>query len=206
MGIEQVNQELILVERVKKGDRQAFAELVRNHQRGLTRLAFRFVRDLATAEDVVQDTFIKAYQKIDSFAARSSFKSWLYQILVNTARNHLRDHRGEAPMQETLMVAILPQAEKALLDESLKSLVQAEINQLPLKQRTALVLRIFEDLSFKEIAEIMSCPYDTAKANYRHAILRLQKTFSNYEDLTTSTQEPYLLTACNNHFSMEVDS
>src|ERR1700735_1358620 len=79
-----------LVREIKGGDRSAFSELVRRHQKAIYRLALRFTRDHGTAEDIVQDTFVKAYQKLDSFEERSSFKSWLFRIAINTAKNRLR--------------------------------------------------------------------------------------------------------------------
>lgn len=68
-------------------------------------------------------------------------------------------------------------------------ILQKEVDKLPLKQKTALVLRVYEDLSFNEIADIMECPYDTAKANYRHALLKLRQTFEAQEELKNWTEE-----------------
>ncbi len=70
--------DLELVEKVKAGDRHSFSELVRRHQRSVLRLSLRFVKDMDTAEDVTQDAFIKAYEKLNSFEARASFQSWLF--------------------------------------------------------------------------------------------------------------------------------
>ncbi|MFN7262841.1 MAG: RNA polymerase sigma factor, partial [Pseudobdellovibrionaceae bacterium] len=76
-----------IVSLVIEGDRKAFSTLVKRHQKPLLRLAYRFVKDLDAAEDVVQESFIKAYERLSSFEARSTFKSWLFQICVNTAKN-----------------------------------------------------------------------------------------------------------------------
>lgn len=164
-----------LVEEVRIGDRKAFSELVRRHQKSMMRLALRLTRDLNMAEDIVQDSFIKAFQKIDLFEGRASFKSWLYQITLNTARNKLRTVHRESASIDTLTLSESSVAETRLVDIDIKSVVRGEIAKLPSKQRRALSLRIFDDLSFKEIAQIMDCPYDTAKANYRHALLKLKK-------------------------------
>src|SRR5579862_2370400 len=79
-----------LVREIKAGNRAAFSELVTRHQKAIYRLALRFTRDHGTAEDIVQDTFVKAYQKLESFEERSSFKSWLFRIAINTSKNKLR--------------------------------------------------------------------------------------------------------------------
>ena len=67
--------------------------------------------------------------------------------------------------------------------------IHAEIEKLPFKQKTALILRVYEDLSFAEIATIMQCPYDTAKANYRHALLKLKETFEKQTELRQWTED-----------------
>ena len=173
-----MKSDIELVSEVRSGNRKSFSELVQRHQRTLLRLSLRFTKEQALAEDIVQESFIKAYQKIHLFEGRSSFKSWLYQIALNTARNKYRSRFGEnAPETVNLddvPLGIDPGAETGMLKADMKKFIQAEVERLPERQRIALTLRIFEDLSFKEIAEIMQCPYDTAKANYRHALLKLK--------------------------------
>lgn len=190
MGLGQDERtDLELVESVKQGNRQAFSELVKRHQRGLLRLSLRFMKDLGAAEDVVQESFIKAYEKISGFEGRSSFKSWLYQITVNTARNKIRENRHDMTDIETVHLAVSAEAETTLVHSAIADLLQTEVEKLPFRQRTALMLRVYEDLSFHEISEIMDCPYDTAKANYRHALLKLKQVFEDRQDLRTWTQQ-----------------
>ena len=166
--------DLELVEKVRNGNRAAFSELVTRHQRLLLRLALRMTRDLEMAEDIVQEAFIKAYQNIGRFEGRASFRSWIYQITVNTAKNKLRARKNDCVDIDNINLAIPSKAEWGLMEEDVKEVIQNEIDQLPDRQRTALNLRIYEDMSFKEIAQIMNCPYDTAKANYRHALMKLR--------------------------------
>jgi RNA polymerase sigma-70 factor, ECF subfamily len=172
-----------LVQEVKQGDKKAFSELVHRHQRTLLRMSLRFTREPALAEDIVQDSFIKAYQKIHLFEGRSSFKSWLFQIALNTAKNRFRERSHELMNLEDLRVGTDPGAETGLLRADLKKRIRVEVDKLPERQRIALNLRIYEDLSFKEIAAIMECPYDTAKANYRHALLKLRERLSEMDEL-----------------------
>ncbi|WP_409478089.1 RNA polymerase sigma factor [Pseudobdellovibrio sp. HCB154] len=181
--------DLQLVEEVRNGQRASFSELVKRHQKGLLRLSMRFVKDLDIAQDVVQESFIKTYEKLNSFEGRSSFKSWLYQITVNTARNKLREDRYDYSDIEDVQLGIDPQAEKSLVHRAVGEILNTEVEKLPFKQKTALVLRVYEDMSFSEIAEVMECPYDTAKANYRHALLKLKEVFEDRAELKSWTNE-----------------
>jgi RNA polymerase sigma-70 factor, ECF subfamily len=181
--------DLQLVEEVRSGQRASFSVLVKRHQKGLLRLSMRFVKDLDVAQDVVQESFIKTYEKLNSFEGRSSFKSWLYQITVNTARNKLREDRYDYSDIEDVQLGIDPMAEKSLVHRAVGEILNAEVEKLPFKQKTALVLRVYEDMSFSEIAEVMECPYDTAKANYRHALLKLKEVFEDRAELKTWTNE-----------------
>ncbi|MCM2280555.1 MAG: sigma-70 family RNA polymerase sigma factor [Bdellovibrionaceae bacterium] len=179
-----MKSDIELVEDVKAGDRRAFSELVQRHQRALLRLSLRFLREPSLAEDVVQESFIKAYEKIHLFEGRSSFKSWLFQIAVNTAKNRLRSLPHEFVNIDDVHLGIDPGAENGMVREDLRKVIRSEVDRLPERQRLALSLRIFEDLSFKEIAQIMACPYDTAKANYRHGLMRLKERLETLQGQT----------------------
>lgn len=189
MGRDLEITDLELVERVRSGDRLSFSELVKRHQRGLLRLSLRFVKDMGLAEDVVQESFIKAFEKLNSFEGRSSFKSWMFQITVNTARNKIREMRHETTDIDSVHLAVAAVAETGMVHTAIADILHDEVEKLPFKQRTALVLRVYEDMSFKEISEIMECPYDTAKANYRHALLKLRQVFEEQHELRHWTEE-----------------
>ena len=168
--------DLALVKQVTQGNKTAFNMLVRNHQRGVYAIVFSMMKDHDTTDDIVQDTFIKAYKNIQSFEGKSSFKSWLYSIAINTAKNTLKaSSLRDMVDYETVVLHVTPRACENIEEQELQSLLSAEIEKLPSKQKMALTLRIFDELPFKEIAEIMECPYDTAKANFRHAINSLRK-------------------------------
>lgn len=178
-----------LVAEIRLGFKSSFSELVKRHQKGLMRMSLRFVKDMDIAQDVVQEAFIKSYEKLNSFEGRSSFKSWLYQIAVNTARNKLRDNKHNTTDVEEVHLAVSAVAETTLVHTAVSEVLQTEVDKLPFRQKTALVLRIYEDLSFKEIADIMECPYDTAKANYRHALMKLKEKFELQPELKSWTEE-----------------
>lgn len=175
--------DLELVDEVKAGEGKAFTELVKRHQTALLRVCSRMTRDNELAEDIVQESFVKAYRKIGLFEGRSSFKSWLFQIAINTARNKLRSQRFELVNIDDVNMATNESVEASLIHLDVKAILRTEVEKLPEKQRRALELRIYEDLSFNEIAQIMECPYDTAKANYRHGVLKIKSALENNEML-----------------------
>ncbi|MGE3975820.1 MAG: RNA polymerase sigma factor [Bdellovibrionales bacterium] len=183
-----MKSDLELVWAVKQGNSNAFSELVLRHQKGLFRLLWRVTRDQTMAEDVVQETFIKAYQKIQLFEERSSFKSWLFRIGINTATNSLRSRKSDTYNIDDVHISTAATGERDLVYRDLQILVAKELEKLPDRQKTALMLRIFEDLSFQEIAVIMECPYDTAKANYRHGLLKVKASLEK-QDWVKSLKE-----------------
>ncbi len=186
---QNLKTDMQLIEEVRQGQRASYSELVKRHQRGLLRLSMRFMKDMDVAQDVVQDAFIKAYEKLNLFEGRSSFKSWIYQIAVNTARNKLRENRYEFTNIDDVHLSVSATAESGLVHRAVGEIIQSEVDRLPFKQKTALVLRVYEDMSFAEIAEVMECPYDTAKANYRHALLKLKETFELRSELRKWTED-----------------
>ena len=185
--IEKSDQDLI--QEVRAGQRSSFSELVKRHQRGLLRLSMRFMKDLDISQDVVQEAFIKAFEKLHMFEGRASFKSWLYQIAVNTARNKLRENRYDFTNIDDVHLGVSATAEKGMVHAAVSEMIKEQVDRLPFKQKTALVLRVYEDMSFAEIAEVMDCPYDTAKANYRHALMKLKESFEHQTELRKWTED-----------------
>lgn len=172
-----------LVERVQNGDHAAFEVLVRLHYRAAYNLAFRFMKDHGAADDVVQDSFLKAHKAIQGFRQDAAFKSWLLRITANTAKNALRSkhHKARVDMEEVDMGSTHGDF-SAMEREQTSKVLQWAISQLPEKQKVALQLRIFEDMSFKEVAAAMESPFDTAKANFRHALINLRKILKASKD------------------------
>lgn len=163
-----------LVRKTRDGYPDAFSILVRRYQKPLHSLSMRYVRDTQLAEDVVQESFLKAFEKLASFQFRSAFKSWLYRIVINTAKNALRGSRVMVDIDK-VPIKIDNQCEVTLIEKQLLEQTQEIIKSLPDKQQKAVNLRVFEDMSFKEVAHKMECPYDTAKANYRHGLLKIKE-------------------------------
>nr|WP_229466584.1 RNA polymerase sigma factor RpoE [Pseudoduganella plicata] len=165
----------LLVERVQAGERQAFDLLVSKYQRRLLRLVGRIVHDPAEAEDVVQETFIKAFRALRHFRGDSAFYTWLYRIGINTAKNTLVTQNRRTP--STLADARAPEAlaeddalrdintpESMLATRQIAETVNAAMDALPVDLRTAILLREIEGLSYEEISDIMSCPIGTVRS------------------------------------------
>lgn len=164
-----------LVERVFKGEMQAFDLLVLRYQQRLLGLIGRFVRDPHEAEDLVQETFIKAYRALGNFRGESAFYTWLYRIAINTANNFLVS-KGRRPPDTDIdvddpeqievhaLMADGDSPEANQLRDELKAAIDQSIAELPEDLRTAFTLREFSGLSYEEIAEIMDCPVGTVRS------------------------------------------
>ncbi|ALP41027.1 RNA polymerase sigma factor RpoE [Aeromonas schubertii] len=164
-----------LVERVQRGDKNAFNLLVRKYQHKVVNLVSRYVSNPGDVPDVAQEAFIKAYRSIGTFRGESAFYTWLYRIAVNTAKNYLTSQGRRPPSSdveadeaeyydggEALTETSTP--ENLALTDEIKRTVFATIEALPEDLRTAITLRELEGLSYEEIAEIMECPVGTVRS------------------------------------------
>ena len=174
MSDREVDQHL--VERVQRGDKQAFGLLVAKYQRKLARLLSRLIRDPAEVEDVAQETFIKAYRALPSFRGDSAFYTWLYRIGINTAKNFLVSQGRRAPtttdfdseeaetFEDGDQLRDINTPERLMMTRQIGDTVNAAMEALPEELKTAIVLREIEGLSYEEIATIMDCPIGTVRS------------------------------------------
>jgi RNA polymerase sigma-70 factor (ECF subfamily) len=164
-----------LAERFRSGDRSAFDMLVRRHQKGVWRVVRRYVKRDADAADVTQQVFVRAFKGLAAFRGAATVRSWLYRIAINCALSWLRDHRREQPSEiaEDSLTA-MPVAPARIASNQDGTLLRAAIAQLPPKQKLVIELRIFDDLSFKEVAELADCTENTAKVNFHYAVKKLR--------------------------------
>ncbi|AVP93038.1 MULTISPECIES: RNA polymerase sigma factor RpoE [Aeromonas] len=164
-----------LVERVQRGDKNAFNLLVKKYQHKVVNLVARYVNNPGDVPDVAQEAFIKAYRALPTFRGESAFYTWLYRIAVNTAKNYLTSQGRRPPSSdveadeaeyygggEALQEVATP--ENLALTDEIKRTVFAAIEALPEDLRTAITLREMEGLSYEEIAEIMDCPVGTVRS------------------------------------------
>jgi len=173
MGERSIDQ--ALVERVQKGDKQAFDVLVLKYQNKIIQLIYRYVHDPEEAQDVAQEAFIKAYKALGRFRGDSAFYTWLYRIAINTAKNYLvassrRPPKSDIDAQDAEQyegaVGLKEYAtpERMLLRDEIQGSIAKAIDELPDELRTAITLRELEGLSYEEIAQTMNCPIGTVRS------------------------------------------
>ena len=188
-SIKYSDKELIL--RFQQGDELAYVELVNRYRNRLINFVFRFVGTKEESEDIVQDTFVKLYEKKDYYRPINEFSTWIFTIASNLAKTELRKRKRrktsslsdlglenkdfDVPVQDT--------TDEETLDEFADSQIQDAIQSLQIHFRTALILRDIEELSYEEISKILDVPLGTIKSRINRARLQLQeKLKSVYKD------------------------
>jgi RNA polymerase sigma-70 factor, ECF subfamily len=163
-----------LVAQFLEGDRDAFDALVRRHQSAVRRLVLRYVKSEADAKDVTQVAFVRAFEKLSEFRGEAAFRTWLFRIAINLALNHVRGTPADLAPIEDLAAFTTSLGTSQLVAAEVWRKVSVRLDDLPPKQRIALELRIFHDLSFEEVAAIAGFSVESAKANFHHAVKRLR--------------------------------
>jgi len=171
-----MDEDLEFINRAQAGDRDAFDELVLKYQKQIYSLLYRMLSDQDDASDILQKTFVKAFTGLGSFERRSSFKTWLYQIAINLAKNVYRDRSRvkQVPIDDVI-IKREPRTLDIMIQKESRALLRQALTELPDKQRMTVLLRVQEGKKFEEIAAIMQCSLGTAKANYHHGVQKLKK-------------------------------
>lgn len=165
----------LLVERVQRGEQGAFDLLVRKYQHRILAVISRYINDYAEAQDVAQDTFIRAYRALGNFRGDSAFYTWVYKIAVNTAKNHLVAQGRRPPTDDVAVDDAMhftadsqlkdrATPENELLRQEIERNVTIAVDELPEELRMAITLREVDGLSYEEIAETMNCPIGTVRS------------------------------------------
>jgi RNA polymerase sigma-70 factor (ECF subfamily) len=167
----------VLVEAFLDGHREAFDFIVERHRRHVYQLCFRFMGSHEDASDLAQDVFVRAFKGLRNFKNESSLGTWLYRVAVNVCLNRRAlkrletepldpaqhvDTRVDSPLEHVL------REEKAVV-------VRDAIAKLPPKQRATLVLRVYQELSHEEIADVLGSSVGAVKANFFHALGNLRR-------------------------------
>ena len=175
---EMTETEQKIVRKAAAGDRLAFRELVLEHSHAMFRLAWRLTCDESTAEDIVQESFIKAWRKLGDFRMQSSFRSWLHRITVNTAMDHLRKQAkrarietGEPDWAQTHHGSAAPKHD---IQIDVQEQTRAAMMNLREIERSALMLRHFEGHSIKEIAQILDLSAGACKQTVFRAVKKMR--------------------------------
>jgi RNA polymerase sigma-70 factor (ECF subfamily) len=154
--------------RASADDLDAFGELIRRHQDFVFGAALRVVRNPSIAEDLAQETFLRAFRALDGFRGDAQVRSWLYRIATNLAKNAVT-RRKEFPAAEGLDQSVLVHPTARLETQAMSIDLRAAIAQLPDKLREPLVLREFEELSYEEIADRTGTPLNTVRTRILRA-------------------------------------
>ena len=190
MKVSNKEIDLGLVKRAKSGDYQAFDLLVLKYQSRLISTAFKFVKDVQIAEDIVQDSFIKAFKALESFREDSSFYTWIYRITVNTSKNFLVSKKRKSELlnsdlSEEASYEIEPvetySPEDLLQAAQLKKVITETIDQLGEDTRTALTLRELDGLSYEQIADVVNCPVGTVRSRIFRGREVIDEAISQYK-------------------------
>jgi RNA polymerase sigma-70 factor (ECF subfamily) len=165
-----------LVQQAQQGDADAFRELVERHSTRVFRLSWRITGDEASAEDAVQETFLRAYRSLHRFDARSRFGTWLHRIAVNTAIEIMRKRRPETHLEEPEpLPSMEPGPERAALSQEVQRSVRTALGDLSPMERTAFVLRHFEGRPIAEICRHLGLRESAGKQAIFRAVRKLRR-------------------------------
>lgn len=173
-----------LVARFKQGDQEAFEQIVIRYRHEITRIAHRMTGDAGEADDIAQETFVRAHGALHRFRGESSLKTWLTRIALNLSINAGRartDRRATERPLETAGEGALgqpPGAERRLLVRERDASVRRAVDALPPRQKQVVILRIYEEMPFQAIADLIESPIGTVKANFFHAVQNLKKALA----------------------------
>ena len=193
------NVDLELVRRVQRGDSAAFDLLVRKYQHRVVALIGRYVHDWSEAQDVAQDTFLRAYRALGNFRGDAQFSTWLHRIAVNTAKNHLVAHKRRPPgedidiedaeqFESALRLRDNDTPERELMRQEMEQTVMRAVEALPEELRAAITLREVEGLSYEEIAQQMQCPIGTVRSRIFRAREAIDVQLRPLMDATASRE------------------
>ena len=177
-----------IIRAVLAGDKDAYGALVRRHSQTVFRVAFRITGDEADADEVVQEAFMRGYQRLESFESRAEFGTWIYRIAVNCALNLVSRRRSGTeyqiaedadPAAQQVQVADSGAGpERVLLSREIEALQAAAMKKLTATERTAFVLRHMEDRSTTEIAAALEIAPNAAKQAVFRAVQKLRRSLA----------------------------
>lgn len=185
------SNELLLVEQSRKGDVDAFEELIRDYKKSAYNIALRMLRNVEDAEDASQEALIKVYKSIRNFNMQSTFKVWLYRIVVNTCIDFKRKKNiNTVSIDENIDLGGNNELHREIADDSgnpdvlieknfNSRLVNDAVNKLDDDYRTIIILRDIQGFSYGEIAEILSCNLGTVKSRLNRARKNLKEILEN---------------------------
>jgi RNA polymerase sigma-70 factor (ECF subfamily) len=169
-----------LIAASKDGDRGAFGTLVLRYRRLVLSVAYRVCGDEGLADDIAQETFVRAWEKLGSFRAEGNWRGWICRIASNLTIDALRRQHPQVELAALSLVAPGQGPESQVLSDERAVAVRSAILCLPMRARMALVLREYEGMSYAEIAEALDIPLGTVKSRLNDARRRLGEALAPY--------------------------
>ena len=178
------NEDSCLVEKCLEGDKSSFATIVDRYKRQIYSITYSMTHNHADADDLSQDTFIKAYENLRKFRLGTNFRSWLSRIAVNSCIDHLRHKKRLSEDGLDDKVELLPDQDPDpqgnLESSELMENITTAVDSLPKDQRTVVIMREMQGFGLKEIAKIMKCSESTVRWRLHYARKKLQKKLQGY--------------------------
>jgi RNA polymerase sigma-70 factor (ECF subfamily) len=172
------DEDRILIEQVLSGRVEAFEELIRKYQKPVFYFVQRMLRRQEDSDEVTQKTFVQAYLHLSKFRFESSFKTWVTKIAINLAKNYLRKaKRSFYELNDQMADGKSQEAFQASEKEQEKTWLRESLEELPPMQKQVIEMRIYDELSFKEISEIVGSREGSCKVNFHHGMKRLKELF-----------------------------
>ena len=183
--IEAKNEDRLLVEKFQQGDNSAFDELVKKYQDKIYGQCYHFTYDAGDALDLTQDIFIRVFQSLGNFKGQSSFYTWLFRIVHNTCIDYIRHKKAALDAENIYSEYVSGKAEqsspiKLAEAKELEDEVSKAMNMLSTREKSAIILRYYEDLDYKSISEILGCRIGTVKANISKGMRMLRNIIPSY--------------------------
>lgn len=178
-----------LIQRAQKGDQEAFASLVIEHQRYIYNLAVRLLKNEQEALDLAQETFVRAWTALPNFRGQSQFRTWLYRITTNLCYNRLPNLRRSLNDLGDDVIADIPETDLAFDNPAhgfesreLRSYLHKAVDDLDENYRLLISLRYQNELSYEEIASVLNLPLGTVKTGLFRAKEQLRRALENYQE------------------------
>ena len=178
------DEELVII--IREKDQELYTEIVKRYEEKLRRYALVFVHDTDKADDVLQNTFLKAFINLKSFNTKKKFSSWIYRILHNEAINNIKKYKKEVSIDSIPeikdMVSEKDSPEDDLEKKEIREIMKRKLDKLPLKYSEPLALFYLEERSYEEIGDIMRLPVGTVGTRINRGKAQLKKSLNNEYD------------------------
>ena len=175
-----------LIEEIKKGDQVAMNALLSQWYSRICQYAYRYTGDKSLSKEICQQTFITVFKKLNQLENPAKFRPWVFSIVINCCKNHYRSLKYHDTLENTYvskMVSIEPNAHERLVKAEKVEQLKKALQKIPNDQRTVIILKVYEGMKFREIADILETSENTVKSRMYYGLTALKKTLVNDESM-----------------------